>query len=260
MATLPGLDEATLTTFLLVLARTTAWVLTAPVLSARGVAGVARLGLAVSLSLFLTPVVQTGSVPDGLPAFCAAALAQVGVGLALGFLTALLFAAFETAGTLADLSSGFSYASIVDPLTGQPAAAFSRLFAMAFGAVLFASGAYLTVVEGFLRSFTVLPLDALPRLTDGAAATLGHAATQVLSSAIQVAAPLLGVLFLTDVALSIASRFVPTVNAMATGLPVKTLVALAVAGTTLTLLPGQAAGLLEPATTLPYDVIQAGPR
>ena len=62
METLPGLDEATLTTFLLVLARTTAWVLTAPVLSARGVAGVARLGLAVSLSVFLTPVVQT----DGL--------------------------------------------------------------------------------------------------------------------------------------------------------------------------------------------------
>ena len=260
LATLPGLDEATLTTFLLVLARTTAWVLTAPVLSGRGIAGVGRLGLAGGLSVFLTPVVQTEAVPQGLAAFCTAVFAQVGVGLALGFLTALLFAAFETAGTLADLSSGFSYASIVDPLSGQPAAAFSRLFAMAFGAVLFASEAYRTVVEGFLRSFQVLPLDALPRLTDGAAATLGHAATQVVASAVQVAAPMLGVLFLTDVALSIASRFVPTVNAMATGLPVKTLVALTVAGATLTLLPGHAAGLLEPATTLPYDVLQGAAR
>jgi len=253
---LPGLTSATVTTFLLVLARTGSWVVTAPVLSAKGVAGISRISLAVALSLFLTPLVQAGGVPQDLPGFAATALAQVAIGVALGFLTGLLFAAFEVAGTLADLASGFSYASIVDPLSGQPAAAFSRLFAMAFSAVLFATGAYQTVLTGFTGSFRALPLGHLPHLSEGAGAALGHAATQVVASGIQVAAPMLGVLFLTDVALSLGSRFVPSANAMATALPVKTLVALTVAGATLALLPGHAAGLLGPATSLPYEVLR----
>ena len=253
---LPSLGTAALTTFLLVLARTTAWVLSAPVLSARGVASPGRLALSLALSIFLTPLLQDQELPTTLTAFAAAALAQVGIGLALGLLTSLLFAAFEVAGTLADLSSGFSFASIVDPLSGQPAAAFSRLFAMTFGAVLFASGAYTTVLQGLVHSFRALPLARLPQLSDDAPAVLGSAVTHVMASAISVGAPLLGVLFLTDVALSMASRFVPSANALATALPVKTLVALTAGGAALALLPGHVAGLVEPASTLPYEVLR----
>jgi len=253
---LPALTTATLTTFLLVLARTSSWVLTAPGLSARGVGGTGRLALAGGLSVFLTPLVQDDAPERSLAAFAAAALGQVAIGLALGFLTGLLFAAFEVAGTIADLSSGFSYASIVDPLSGQPAAAFSRLFAMAFIAVMFASDAYQTIVAGFVHSFTVLPLTSLPSLDAGAIGALGSAVTGVIGSAIQVGAPLLGVLFLTDVALSMASRFVPQANALAMAMPVKTLVALTAAGATLALLPGHAAGLLDPAVRLPFEVLR----
>ena len=63
-------------------------------------------------------------------------------------------------------------------------------------------------------------------------------------------------LFLTDVALSMASRFVPQANALAMALPVKTLVALTAAGATLALLPGHAAALLEPAVRLPFEVLR----
>ena len=253
---LPAIDQLTLTTFLLVLTRTSTWVLTAPVVSARGVASPARLAAAVALAAFVTPLVREDAQPLGAAGFAAAALAQVAVGLALGFLTGLLFSAFEVAGTLADLSSGFSFASIVDPLSGQPAAAFSRLFAMAFSAVLFASGAYQTVLMGLVHSFRAIPLTHLPSLSDNAAAVLGSAVTHVLASAVSVGAPLLGVMFLTDVALSMASRFVPQANALAMAMPVKTLVALSAAGAALALLPGHVAGLLEPAVTLPYEVLR----
>lgn len=254
-ALLPGLSTATLTTFLLVLARTGSWVVTSPLFGGKGVAGVSRLAVMAGLSLFLTPLVQTPDVPTSLAGFAASAVAQAAVGLALGFLTGLLFSAFEVAGTLADLSSGFSYAMIVDPLSGQPAAALSRLFSMAFLALLFVTDAYQTVLAGFVTSFRALPIDTLPHLSSDAAATLAHASTQVLASAIEVAAPLLGVLFLTDVALSVASRFVPSSNALATALPVKTLVALGVAGAVLTLMPAEIGTLLEPATTLPFSVL-----
>lgn len=255
MSTLP-LSTATISAFLLVLARTGAWVLTAPVLSAKGMSGLGRLSAALALAVFITPLTPAEHVPTALPAYVTAVLAQVVVGLALGMLTNLLFAAFEVAGTLADLSGGFSYASIVDPMSGQPAAAFSRLFSICFSAIFFASEAYQSVIGGFVRSFHGIPLDHLPSLSSGTATTLGHALTQVLLSAFEVAAPLLGVLFLTDVALSFAARFVPQANALALALPVKTLVALSAAGATLALLPAHAARLLDPALQLPFEVLR----
>jgi flagellar biosynthesis protein FliR len=248
-------DGTTLSAFLLVLVRTSAWVLTAPVLSGRGVASLGRLAFALALSLVLTPVVPVGEIPDGLGPFATLVLAQAGVGLALGFLTAMLFSAFEVAGTLIDLSGGFSFSSLVDPLTGQPAAAFSRLFSLCFGAVLFVSDGYRVVVAGFVASFRAAPLDRLPELSETSAAAVAHAATQVLASAIMVAGPLLGVLFLTDVALGIAARFVPQANTLSLALPVKSLVALSAAGATLALLPAHVARLLDPAMRLPGLVI-----
>lgn len=249
-------SSTTLSAFLLVLTRTTAWVVTAPVISGRGVASPGRLAAAMALALFLTPLVPLGEVPTELGPFATLAVAQAGVGLLLGFLTGLLFAAFEVAGTLVDLSGGFSFSSLVDPLTGQPAAAFSRLFSLCFGAVLFATDGYRVVIGGFVASFRVLPLDDLPALASTSAATVAHAATQVVGSAIMVAAPLLGVLFLTDVALGVAARFVPQANTLALALPVKSLIALAAGGATLALLPGHVAGLLGPAMQLPGQVLR----
>lgn len=250
------LSMETISAFLLVLSRTGAWVITAPVLSAKGVSSMGRLGLALALALFVAPMTPSSQVPSELAPYALAAVSQVAIGLALGMLTNLLFAAFEVAGTIADLAGGFSYASIVDPLSGQPAAVLSRLFSLCFGAVFFASDAYEVVVGGFVRSFAALPLDHVPSLSSGAAGALGHAATQILISALEVAAPLLGVLFLTDAALGVAARFVPQANAMALALPVKTLVALSAAGATLALLPAHAAQLLDPSLRLPFEVIR----
>ena len=249
-------DVETLNAFLLVLARTSAWVVAAPVISAKGVSRIARLAVSFALALFISTLVPLSTVPPELPAYVFAVLVQVAVGLALGMLTQLLFTAFEIAGTLLDTSGGFSAASIVDPLSGQPAAAFSRMFSLIFGAMFFVTDAYASVVSGFVRSFEAVPLNAVPRFSDDAVAVLGSAATQVLASALQVGAPLLGVLFLTDVALGIAGRLVPQAGTLALALPVKGLVALGMAGATLALLPDQLAQLVEPAVTLPYEVLQ----
>lgn len=255
VTTLPFSTE-TLYAFLLVLARTSAWVVSAPVLSAKGVSRVGRLSVAFALALFVAPSIPLEQVPAGLPGYCAAALAQVGVGLALGLLTQLLFTAFEVAGTLLDTSGGFSAASIVDPLSGQPAAVFSRLFSLTFGALFFVTEGYRSVIGGFVRSFRLIPVDAIPSLSEDAAAVLGSAATQIIMSALQIGAPLLGILFLTDVALGVAGRLVPQAGTLALALPVKGLVALGMAGATLALLPDQLAALIEPAVTLPYDVLE----
>lgn len=246
----------TLTVFLLVLCRCSAWVLVVPLFSMRGVTPLARLGLAVGLSVFLTPLYPDASLPPDTGEFVLAAVGQVAIGLALGLLTAIVLSAVEVAGGLADLASGFSYGAMLDPVSGAQSAAFARLTSLAFVALLFVTEGYQSIIAGFARSFQALPLDHVPTLSAGADEVLGAAMSGVFLAALQIGAPMLGVLFLTEVALALATRFVPQANALTVGLPVKALVAMSAAGGMLAVLPAQLPGLVEPATRIGGSVLR----
>ena len=259
-ATLGALDlplsADTLSVFLLVLARTTAWAGVVPLFTTRGVAPVARLALAFGLAVFLTPLLPPVTVPEGTAEFALAVGGQVAVGLALGLLTALVLAAVDVAGGMADYASGFSYGAMLDPVNGAQSAAFARLMSVTFLALLLVTDGYQTIFAGFIASFRALPVDHAPSLADGAGPLLGAALSGVFVAALQIGAPLLGVLFLTEVALAMAGRFVPQANALVVGLPVKSLVALTAAGAMLAMLPSQIPGLVEPAVRLGGQVLR----
>jgi flagellar biosynthetic protein FliR len=250
------LPAETLSTFLLVLARCSAWVLVVPLFSARGVPPIARLGISVGLAVFLTPLYPEGGDAADTGEFMLAALGQVAIGLALGLLTAIVLSAVEVAGGLADLASGFSYGAMLDPVSGAQSAAFARLTSLGFIALLFVTEAYQSIIAGFARSFQALPLDHVPTLSGNAGELLGAALSGVFVAALQIGAPMLGVLFLTEVALALATRFVPQANAMTVGLPVKALVAMSAAGGMLAVLPGQIPGLVDGATHIGGTVLR----
>lgn len=254
--TLPVTLEA-VSVFLLVLARTTSWVTVVPLFAPKGVSPVARLGVAVGLAMFLTPVLAGSTdVPARTADYAVAVGAQVAVGLAMGLLTAIVLSAIEVVGSLADYASGFSYGTMLDPVSGAQSAGFARLTSLTFLALLLVTDGYRSILAGFVMSFRALPPDAVPSLSAGTGAVLGAAMSGVMTTALQIGAPLLGVLFLTEVALALAGRFVPQANALIVGLPVKALVAMATCGTMLALLPGHVPGLVEPAVRISGEVLR----
>ena len=249
--------EQMLSVFLLVLARTSAWVAVVPLFTPKGIPGLAKIGLATGLSLFLTPLLSGDiDVPAATSGYALSVAGQVGVGLVLGFLTQLVFAAVDVAGGLADYASGFSYGAMIDPVSGAQSAAFARLTTVTFMALLMVTEGYRTIFAGFVSSFRALPVDHLPSLSAGTAQVLGNALSGVFVAALQIGAPLLGVLFLTEVALAMAGRFVPQAHAVSVGLPVKALVAMSACGTMLALLPGHVPGLVEPAVRIGGQVLR----
>ncbi len=250
------LPTETLSTFLLVLARCSAWVLVVPLFSARGIPPIARLALAVALGVFLTPLYPDTPTAADTGEFVLAAMGQVAIGLALGLLTAIVLSAVEVAGGLADLASGFSYGAMLDPVSGAQSAAFARLTSLTFIALLFVTEGYQSIIAGFARSFSALPLDHVPTLSSGADEVLGAAVSGVFVAALQIGAPMLGVLFLTEVALALAARFVPQANAMTVGLPVKALVAMSAAGGMLAVLPSQVPALVDSASQIGGSVLR----
>jgi flagellar biosynthetic protein FliR len=245
---------ATVSSFVLVLARTSSWVMTAPIFVRQG-ASMARLAIAIGLAIFITPLIPTATVPNDVTTYMLTAAMQVGFGLMLGFLQGLMLTAVETAGQLADLTGGLSFGAQIDPVTGTQSSVFTRLATMGALAVLFVTDGAQQIVAGFVRSFSAIPLDKGVHLVPSGAGAIGHLLSQVVASALEIAAPLIGVVFITDVGLALLSRFVPAANINSVGLSVKALVALSAFGTFLMLLPNEISNLVSPMGNVVNSVI-----
>ena len=192
--------------------------------------------LAVGFALAMSPRTTVGYVAQDTAGFIGALVLEILVGAVLGFLVFVIFAAVQSAGGLIDMFSGFQMAQGFDPQSMVNGAQFTRLFQMTALALMFASGAYQLIIGGLARSFTALPLGGGIVLANPAQALVA-AVSQMFLAAVQIAGPLLVVLFLADAGLGLLTRVAPALNAFALGFPLKILITLVLAATVFVALP-----------------------
>lgn len=247
---------AFLETMMLVSVRMAAFLVIAPPFAHRAVPGRVKAMLAVGLALAVAPRLP-GERSASEAAFVGDLVMQVVIGAALGFLVYLAFAAVAAAGSLLDLFGGFQMAQAFDPMSMVNGAQFAKLFQMTAITLLFASGAYQPMLAGLARTFDALPLGAvldLSRMGDAAV----HGVAQMFLAALQIAGPLLIVLFLADVGLGLVTRVAPALNAFALGFPLKILLTLSLATFVFLALPRIVSALTGTAVTSIVDVAGLG--
>ncbi len=216
--------------------RFAAFFVIAPPFAHRGIPGRIKAMLSIGLALAVAPRLDTRPAVTTAQ-FFGEVVVQVLVGGALGFLVAMVFAAVQAAGGLIDLFGGFQLAQAFDPMNMTSGAQFSRLYQMTAIVLLFVSGGYQLLVGGLVRSFDALPIGATLDLAH-LGATLTDALTQMFLATMQIAGPLVIVLFLTDVGLGLLTRVSPALNAFALGFPLKILMTLTFAGFAYLAMPG----------------------
>jgi flagellar biosynthetic protein FliR len=228
--------------------RTGAWLMVCPPLNSRLIPGQVKALLSVGLTLPMAPYL-TSTVPSlETKDLIAAAALQVLVGAALGFFTALLFSALQAAGDLLDLFSGFTLAATYDPFSQSSASIFGRFYNLVALTLLFASDGHQMILRGFLQSFRTLPLDASFSMETFSRLLLKGIGEMFLA-AIQIAGPLIAVLFLADVALGLLNRVAPALNAFQLGFPIKIFLVVALSGIAIAMLPTILDTLVEKAVT-----------
>ena len=141
-------------------------------------------------------------------------------------------AAVESAGSLIDVLSGFSYGALINPINGKQSAVMTRFYSLVGTLIFLVIGGDAWTLRGLARTFQLVPLTSAPQLS-----SLVAGAEQVFSTiftgALEVAAPVLVALLITDVAFGMVSRVVPQMNVFAVGFPTKVAVALLVVGASL---------------------------
>jgi flagellar biosynthetic protein FliR len=235
---------AQLTALLLGSVRAAAWLVTSPPFNTKLLPVTVKALLSVAIALPVAPRLAP-TVPDLADiGFVVSLVEQVLIGTALGFVTAVLFAAVQAAGSLIDLFGGFSVAFAFDPLSQQGSSVFGRIYNLFATTLLFVTDGHQIVLQGFARSYRALPLDGnlqLARLGD----VLTDGLAQMFVAALQIAGPLIAVLFVADIGLGLLTRAAPALNALALGFPIKIAITLATVGTAIALLPKQVAGIVD---------------
>ncbi len=227
-------DPVVLTAFALAMVRATAWIFTSPPFNTRMIPTMVKAGIAAALAIAAVPHIDAKAVPLDTAGFLGALVIQVAVGLTLGFLTVILVNALQTAGSFVDLFAGFSLAAIIDPLSQSQSAIFGRFYELLAITLLFATNAYLLLVNGFYRSWEVVPANGIP--IDNIQSLVTKNLSQFLIAAIEVAGPVLGCLFLAEVGLGLLARAAPQLNVFTLAFPLRVVVALVVVGLALPLL------------------------
>ena len=231
--------------FLLVLGRIGPLFAIAPLFSSKSIPMRAKAVCAVALSVGIAPIALAGhAVPLEVGQFVELMLKEILVGLAYAFALMALFAAVSTAGSFLDTLIGFSYGALVDPVTGNQSAVLTQAYILVGIMVLIAIGGDQLMIRGLARSYDLVPLLAtpsLPALVGGAQSAFA----QVFLSAMELAAPVVLAIVITDAAFGVVSRVVPQLNVFAVGFPAKVAVGLLIIGVSLPFTAGWMADELQ---------------
>jgi flagellar biosynthesis protein FliR len=235
-ALLERFSEQHVLAFALVLARVAPLFLLAPLFSSKSfparVRGVTAVALAIGIAPVATRAVGDAAIPADIWGLAALMGKEALVGMAFSFGIAALFAALSAAGAILDLSIGFMLGGVVDPLLGTQSSLLQQLYTMIGVLVFIAIGGDAWVIAGLARSYEAVPLLEWPQLGSiTAAAQLAFSG--IFASAIQVCAPVLLALIITDVAIGVVSKVVPQLNVFAVGFPAKIAVGLLLVGASL---------------------------
>lgn len=228
-------DLAWVQPVLLAAVRFTVFILLAPPFNNTAFPAAVKAMLAVGFALAVSPKIVGGAqLSDG--AFMVSFVMQVLIGLALAVLVRMIFSAVDSAGALLDQFGGFSLASAYNPQAQLQAAPLGQLFNVVAAMLLFTSGAYRILIMGLARSFVAFPIGATFHLNGLVSSFVSGVGNSVLA-AVEIAGPLVIVLFLTDIALGLITRVAPQTNVFSLGFPLKVLVTLGFIGLVVAVLP-----------------------
>jgi flagellar biosynthetic protein FliR len=232
-----AVNASWLIAFLLVMARALAWLLVvSPFASRKVVPTLALLGIAAGFGFLVAPQLETASLPTTTPSLIGAVIAQVLTGAALGFVIQLLLSAVTAAGSILDLVGGLTLPPAIDPLSLDQTPLMGQFYQQVVVLLLFVTGGYLLMIEGFVNSFRGpgFTLAGSGRVASVLVTDLGV----FFTSALEIAAPVMVVLFAAQIVLALLSKAAPQVNVWILGFPLQVFLVLVLVAVAISAIPG----------------------
>ncbi len=222
-----------LSLFFLIIMRIAPSLVLAPFFGAKLAPGIARMGLAICVAtIFLPFIAIKTTTPIGFSnIFILYSLKEILVGLILGFFITIPFYMVQTAGTIIDYLRGASIMQAQDPSMQTQTSPIGILFNYIMIVIFFHIDGPFLFFDALMKSYELIPPDKLINpnflsMKSNFWTTILDLVNQIVTIAIQLAAPALVAILMAEMFLGIANRLAPQVQIAFLGMSIKSLLGL----------------------------------
>ncbi|MCF6353537.1 MAG: flagellar biosynthetic protein FliR [Candidatus Polarisedimenticolaceae bacterium] len=205
----------------------------APIFASRQVPMRWRAALTLVITLIVMPMLPPAPVVETFShEAMLIALQQIAIGVMMGFMLQLVFAAVVFAGQVMAYSMGLGFASMMDPQNGVQVPVVSQFYLILVTLLFLVLNGHLILIELVIDSFQTVPIavDGLSRNTLWDIAIWGG---RVFSGGLLIALPLVTALLVVNLGMGIITRAAPQLNIFAVGFPMTMMIGFIVMWATL---------------------------
>jgi flagellar biosynthetic protein FliR len=218
--------------FVLVLLRISMIVALAPVIGSPDIVTELKVAIALMLTFVVAPLVSfdASMMPMHLFGFLFLAMGELILGALMALMVRLILETANMAGEYLSFQMGMTMVNLMDPQSGTQLPVVSRLVYIVFVLVFVYANGHMIVIKAVVDSFSVAPPGYVylwgPELFSEAMLAVGR----MYVLAVQIAAPVVALLFCTKVSFGIVAKAVPQMQVLFVGMPLFILAGLAILG------------------------------
>lgn len=191
----------------------------APIFGSRLMPVRARIVAALVITLVLLPIIPEVPAIDPLSAAgFLIAVQQLLIGMIMGFILQMMFAALVVGGQTVALSMGLGFASMVDPQNGVQVPVVSQIYLIIATLLFLSMNGHLILISVLADSFISLPIGGAG-ITKMVLWDVVLWSGEMFANGVLIALPAVTALLLVNLAFGVITRAAPQLNIFGVGFP-----------------------------------------
>jgi len=206
----------------MIMLRSSGLFLLAPILGHKSIPLLVRVGMIVLFAIILVTAMGNVALPEinSLFQLVGIAFKELLVGLIIGFVFMLILLAAQAAGSVVGYQIGLYLANVLDPNTHSQVSVIGQFWFLVAMLIFLTINGHHMIISAYSDSFELIPPGYVAM--NGAVGEMMIKYTAYLFViALKIASPVMITLFLTDVALGVVAKMMPTMNVFFVGFPIK---------------------------------------
>jgi flagellar biosynthetic protein FliR len=203
------LQEDTVYSFLLLLARILAFVAFMPIFGHTGVPARIRIAFAFYITIFIFPLVDV-TTPITSDTFLLGLISEITLGLVASMFVNIIFSAVKIIGEFISYSTALSMATMFDPSSGSQEGLVSRLLTWIAIALFFQTGMYEMTLVILVKSFSMVHLGSFNIFSYSGVEIVILEIKRMFAFAFSFALPLFFIGFIMDIYYGYGTKSMPS--------------------------------------------------
>ena len=227
--------------FLLIFVRVSCFVYIAPYFGMNDTPARIRIGISAFTAILYETLTPVDAVMfDTVMEYAVIVMKEAIAGLLIGFGANICMAIVNFAGSIADMETGLSMATLMDPATRESTSITGVLYQYSFMLMLIASGMYRYLFGALADSFVLIPVNGVVFHADSLLQSMIEFMNDYIMIGFRIVLPIFCATLLLNAILGVLAKVSPQMNMFAVGIQLKVLTGLAAMFLTAGMLPGAA--------------------